>query len=282
MSSQSKQKNNPKMNQEKLKYIYGPVPSWRLGSSLGMDLLSQEEKICSFDCIYCQLGRMATYTIERKLYVSKKEIIRELETLPEIKIDYITFSGRGEPTLAENLGQVIKSVKTIRRKPIAVLTNSSLMNREDVRSQLSLADFVIAKFDAYSQKSFREINKPAPQIEFSNVITGIKQFRKNYSKKLALQIMFVEENKNKAAEIMSLINDIKPDEIQINTPLRPCSVKPLSREEIFKIKEYFSLRCESVFGKNKINIVSVYDTKAHKEVIPISDKDTLIRRGKRN
>ena len=282
MSSQSKQKNNPKMNQEKLKYIYGPVPSWRLGSSLGIDLLSQEEKVCSFDCIYCQLAKVAIYTIKRKLYVSKEEIIRELKILPEIKIDYITFSGRGEPTLAENLGQVIKSVRAIRGEPIAVLTNSSLMDKEDVRNQLSLADFVVAKLDAYSQKSFRKINKPAPQIEFSNVIAGIKKFKKDYSGKLALQIMFVEENKNKASEIMSLINDIHPDEIQINTPLRPCSVKPLSREEIFKIKEYFFLRCESVFGKNKINIVSVYDTKAHKEVIPISDKDTLIRRGKRN
>jgi len=92
--------------------------------------------------------------------------------------------------------------------------------------------------------------------------------------------MFVEENKNKATEIMSLINDIHPDEIQINTPLRPCGVKPLSKEEIFKIKEYFRLKCESVFGRERINIVSVYDAKAHKEVISISDKDTLIRRGK--
>ena len=268
------------MNKGNLKYIYGPVTSWRLGSSLGIDLLSQEAKICSFDCIYCQVGRTSMYTSERKKYVSTEEIIRELKTLPEIKIDYITFSGRGEPTLAENLGQMTKETKTIRGEPIAVLTNSSLMDRKDVRGELSFADFVVAKLDAYSQKSFEVINKPASEIEFSNITTGIRQFRKGYNGKLALQIMFIEENKNKVAQLAYLVNYIKPDEVQINTPLRPCDVKPLSREEIFKIKEYFVDKCGVIFGGKKINIISVYDAKTQKEVYPISNNDTLKRRGK--
>lgn len=262
------------------KYIYGPVPSWRLGSSLGIDPLSQEEKICSFDCIYCQIGKTTIFRNEKKLYVSTEDIISELEMLPQIKIDYITLSGRGEPSLAENLGQIIKAVKTIRREPVAVLTNSSLMDREDVREQLSLADFVVAKLDAYSQESFRKINKPASEIEFSNVLSGIKQFKKDYSGKLALQIMFLEENKENVAELAYLINYIKPDEIQINTPLRPSRVRPLSKDEIIKIKEQISATYNSLSGGKSIDIVSVYDSKEHKQALPISNEDTLKRRGK--
>ena len=254
-------------------HIYGPVSSWRLGNSLGVDCLSQDPKICTFDCIYCQVGKTPAYTIERKVYVPTEEVIKELKALPEAQIDYITFSGRGEPTLAENLGEMIKAIKKIRKEPVAVLTNSSLLDREDVRKDLCLADFVMAKLDAWSPEGFKEINRPAPGIEFSNVLGGIKQFRKEYQGKLALQIMFVEENKDKAKELVDLVNSIKPDEVQINTPLRPCDVKPLSKTEIFNIKEYFSLKCG-----DKINIVSVYDAKRHKKIIPVSSEDTLKRR----
>lgn len=267
-------------SKENFKYIYGPVSSWRLGNSLGIDLLSQEAKICSFDCIYCQLGRIINYTTERKLYIPIEEIVEELERLPNVQIDYITFSGRGEPTLAENLGQVIKAVKTLRTEPVAVLTNSSLIDREDVREELNLADFIVVKLDAYSPESLREINRPAKGVEFGNILTGIKQFRKIYTGKMALQIMFTEENKNKAAQLAYLANYIKPDEIQINTPLRSCDIRPLSKEEIFKIKEYFVDKCEFAFDGKKRNIISVYDVKTQRETCPISNTDTLKRRGK--
>ena len=178
------------------KYIYGPVPSWRLGSSLGIDLLSQEEKICNFDCVYCQLGATKRHTIERKIYVPVKEVIEELEKIPIAGIDYITFSGRGEPTLAENLGQAIKAIKLIRKIPVAVLTNGSLMAKEEVRKELALADFVIAKLDACSPESLQEINNPHQDIEFTNVLEGIKEFRKSYQGKLALQMMFIDKNKD--------------------------------------------------------------------------------------
>ncbi len=272
------------MAKENFKYIYGPVSSWRLGTSLGIDLLSQEAKVCNFDCIYCQLGRTRAYRNERKLYIPTHAVIKELEKVPGIKVDYITFSGRGEPTLAENLGQVIKEVKKIRKEPIAILTNSALMVREDLRKELALADFVAAKLDVYSRESFEEINRPAPEIEFGDILKGIKSFRKEYHGRLALQIMFVGENKSKAKDLAYLANYIKPDEIQINTPLRPCNVKPLSREDIFKIKEYFEyflFECKSDFSGREIDVISVYDTKKHKEVTPISNKETLIRRGKR-
>ncbi len=262
------------------KYIYGPVPSWRLGSSLGIDLLSQEEKICNFDCVYCQLGATKRHTIERKIYVPVKEVIEELEKIPVAGIDYITFSGKGECTLAKNLGQAIKAIKLIRKVPVAVLTNASLMDKEEVRKELTLADFVIVKLDAYSPESLQEINNPAKDIEFTNVLEGIKEFRKSYQGKLALQIMFIDKNKDNIQKFTYLTNYIKPDEVQINTPLRPCNIKPLPKEEILKIKEIFTSACKGDLRRKEINVISVYDERMQKEVLSISDEDTLKRRGK--
>ena len=256
------------------KYIYGPVPSWRLGSSLGIDLLSQGEKVCNFDCLYCQLGQTKKHTLERKVYVPIEEVIEELVELPDTNIDYITFSGRGEPTLAANLGEGIKAVKLIRKEPIAVLTNSSLMGLDEVRKDLILADFVIAKLDAYSPESFLEINRPAAGIEFGGILEGIKSFKKNFKGKLALQIMFIDNNKNDANKLIYLVNYIKPDEVQVNTPLRPCGIKALTKEEILKIKENFIVSCKG------INIVSAYDERVIKDIVSLSDEDTLKRRGK--
>jgi len=262
------------------KYIYGPVPSWRLGSSLGIDLLSQEDKICNFDCVYCQLGTTKKHTVERKIYVPIKEVIEELERLPAAQIDYITFSGRGEPTLAANLGEAIKAIKLIRKIPVAVLTNSSLMDKENVRKELLFSDFVIAKLDAYSPESLQQINRPSKDIEFASILDGIKEFRKEYQGKLALQIMFIDKNKDDVNKLIYLTNYIKPDEVQINTPLRLCNIKPLSKEAILKIKENFISACKEEFRRKEINIVSVYDERMLKDVLPVSDEDTLKRRGK--
>jgi wyosine [tRNA(Phe)-imidazoG37] synthetase (radical SAM superfamily) len=257
------------------KYIYGPVPSWRLGSSLGIDLLSQKGKVCNFDCIYCQVGPSKRLIYDRKIYVTAEEVIDELGELPDIQVDYITFSGRGEPTLAVNLGEVIRAVKLIRKEKIAVLTNSLLMTRDDVKKDLAMADFVIAKLDAYSQESLSLINRPSERVGFGSILEGIKEFRKNYLGRLALQIMFLESNKQSISEYAYLVNCINPDEIQVNTPLRYSSVAPLAKEEILKIKEYFISACKGV------DIISVYDERKINYVRSISDEETLKRRGKR-
>ena len=256
------------------KYIYGPVLSWRLGRSLGIDLLSQEDKICNFNCVYCQLGSEGRVIRERKIYVSVENVTKELEKLSDLQIDYITFSGRGEPSLAANLAEAIKVVKLIRKEPVAVLTNSSLVSEQEVRETLMLADFVVVKLDACSQKTFEEVNRPDKKIKIADVIEGIKKFREAYRGRLGLQMMFVNKNKAEAGELAYLSNHIKPEEVQINTPLRPCKEKPLCREEILKIKEIFLSICKN------IRIVSVYDERRFNEVSPISKEDTLIRRGK--
>ncbi|MCX5805088.1 MAG: radical SAM protein [Proteobacteria bacterium] len=256
--------------EKKFKYIYGPVPSWRVGSSLGIDLLSQEEKICSYDCVYCQLGKTKSLTATRQLYVPEDMIVRELEMLPaDITIDYITLSGRGEPTLAINLGDTINTIRKIRKEAVAVITNSSLLYWQDVQKELSSADFVIAKLDACSQDSFMAINQPFQGAEFDVIVQGIKEFRKHFQGKFALQIMFMHKNIQYAGDIAAIAKDIHPDEIQINTPLRPCDVEPLKREELSKIKDLF----------DGLNTVSVYESQK-KIIRPISDDDTLRRRGK--
>ncbi|MFA5093535.1 MAG: radical SAM protein, partial [Candidatus Omnitrophota bacterium] len=256
------------------KYIYGPVPSWRLGSSLGIDPVSKGRKICSFDCIYCQIGKTGLFTDERKKFIEVKEIVGELAKLPALKIDYITFSGAGEPTLAKNLGEMIKAVKLIRKESIAVITNGSLMRLAEVRKELALADFIVAKLDACSQESLQEINKPVKTVKYNDILEGIKKFRNEYKGKLALQIMFIENNKHDFNKYIELTNYIRPDEVQLNTPLRPVKIKPLAKEEILKIKSHFKAACQG------INVISVYDQRASKDVTSISDEQTLKRRGK--
>ncbi len=270
-------KQSPK-KEKNFKYIYGPVSSWRLGSSLGVDLLSQDEKVCSLDCVYCQLGNTPVKTKERKVYTPTKKVIEEIKVLPaDLRADYITFSGMGEPTLAANLGDTIKEIKALRKEKIAVITNSSLIWDKSVRDDLALADLVMAKLDTWSQKSFEKINRPAEGLWFKDVYGGIKAFKREYNTKLAIQIMFFGMNRDEFKKLAGLAFDIDPDEIEINTPLRPCGVKPLSKKEIAGIKAYFE-----EFGEkagSKAGIVSVYD-KGRKKVKVISKKGTVKRRGK--
>ncbi|MFA5356306.1 MAG: radical SAM protein [Candidatus Omnitrophota bacterium] len=242
---------------------------------MGIDLLSQDEKVCNFDCVYCQIGPTKNYTSERKIYIPVGDVIEELKKLPDTRIDYFTFSGRGEPALAANLGEAIKAVKLLRKGPVAVLTNSSLMAQDEVRKELILADFVVAKLDACSAESLQGINRSAEGVEFADILDGIKKFRNDYVGRMALQIMFIEDNKNEVNKLIYLANYIKPDEVQINTPLRRCDIDPLSKETILKIKANFASSLKTV------DVVSVYDDKALQDIVPISDGDTLKRRGKR-
>lgn len=250
------------------KYIYGPVYSWRLGYSLGIDPLSQKDKICTFDCAYCQLGNTKAFKGTRKNFVPVQKIIDEIKTLPPVKIDYITFSGRGEPALAKNLGAMIKAVKKIRKEKVAVITNASLVYRKDVRRDLCLADFVMLKLDAGSLDVFHKINKPIQTVKFNNILKGIKDFMKVYKKKSAVQIMFTKDNLNEAKYLAELAGELGFKEVQICTPLRESKVEPLSRKEINKVKKYF----------RGMDVKSVYDVK-YKAVTAIDKKGVSKRHG---
>lgn len=248
--------------------IYGPVASWRLGRSLGIDLLSTKGKTCSFDCIYCQLGKTVHPLTERKQFVSLDKLTLELKKARGIPADYATFSGLGEPTLASNLGEAIRLVKATLGLPVAVLTNSSLMAREDVCHDLSLADVVVAKVDAPNEKLFQQINRPIIRQTIDETLRALKLFSKEYRGKLALQMMFVEENKGYAPPMAKIAEQLLPDEVQINTPLRPCAVQPLSPEEIAIVQRAFS---------GQKGVVTVYES-PRLEATPLNQEETLLRR----
>ncbi len=250
--------------------LYGPVSSWRLGRSLGVDILSTKTKLCSFDCIYCQLGETVRPQVRRREFVTLAELARELEAVGDIAIDYATFSGMGEPTLASNLGQAIDMVRSTLGSPVAVLTNSSLMPREDVRQELAQADVVVAKVDAPDEALYYQVNRPRVRYSLGEILEAIRLFRSEYKGKLALQMMFVDANKAHAAQMARLAKQLSPDEVQLNTPLRPCAVSPLPPEEIAAIQQEFS----TLSG-----VVTVYQA-SRPEVIPLDSEETLRRRTK--
>jgi len=231
-------------------------------------MVSTKGKTCSFDCIYCQLGKTVHPLGERKEFVTMAQLAQELEAVRGIAIDYATFSGVAEPTLASNLGQAIEMVRSILGVPVAVLTNSSLMPREDVRHELGRADVVVAKVDAPNEELFRQISRPRISCTLGKIIEAVRFFRGEYQGKLALQMMFVEANRSYASEMAKLAKALSPDEVQLNTPLRPCAVNPLTPEEINAIRQEFS---------GLKGVVTVYEA-LRPEVTPLSLKETLRRR----
>ena len=248
--------------------VYGPVPSWRLGRSLGIDLVSTDFKTCSFDCVYCQLGGTVNKREERRYFVSLERLKQELNLVKDIPADCATFSGMGEPTLAKNLGKAIEMARYLLKIPVAVLTNSSMLSDQAVRQELASADMVVIKLDAPDDYLLREINRPVFNCSFDKILDGIKSFRAMFKGKLAVQMMFIEANKNHAAELAEIVQQLSPDEMQLNTPLRPCPVNALSPEEMKFIHGMFT-RLD--------NVVSVYQA-AKPVVVPINSLQTARRR----
>ena len=261
---------------KRYKYIYGPLLSWRLGRSLGIDPVSEKiGKVCSFDCVYCQVGKTKCFTQKRKIFVPTSEILKEIKSLSKIKIDYVTFSGAGEPTLAKNLGDIIRKIKKVRKTKIAVITNSSLIDKKDVREDLKLADLVMLKLDAPNERIFRKVSAPTTKIKLKSILKGLKKFRSQYKGKFNIQVMFVRANKAYARDLARLAFGFNPNEVEINTPIRPSRVKPLSKKELTEIKNIFHSE-----NKKNIKIVNVYDKKKKKKVAPITRRSAMKRRGR--
>lgn len=200
--------------------VYGPVHSWRVGSSLGVDLLLQLST-CSFNCIYCQLGDIQLKTAERKIYVPTAQVEHDLRRSRWEEADIITLSGSGEPTLALNLREVIHLIKEYTHKPVMVLTNATLLHDNAVIQDLQEADIVACKLDAATEAGLKQMNRPVPGVTLESIISGIKKLKANYSGKLALQCMFMPTNHGEINALADIINDIQPDEVQLNTPKRP-------------------------------------------------------------
>jgi wyosine [tRNA(Phe)-imidazoG37] synthetase (radical SAM superfamily) len=198
----------------KQEYIFGPVPSRRLGRSLGVDLVPF--KTCSYDCIYCQLGRTTNKTIKRKEWVPIDIVIDQLKAKLSSKPDYITLSGSGEPTLFSRLEDLVSKIKDITDIPVAVLTNGSLLWLPEVRNALKSADLVVPSLDAGSSQIFQYVNRPHSDITFSKMLDGLVTFRDEYSGKYWLEVFLIAGVTTPDAEINRLancVNSICPDKV---------------------------------------------------------------------
>lgn len=200
--------------------VYGPVQSWRVGLSLGIDLL-YVDSICSFRCVYCQLGKINVHTDLREVYVPTETVMRDLKASDWTRADIITLSGNGEPTLAANIGEVIREIKAFTLKPVLVLTNSAHLSDPLVRREISAADRIFCKLDAAEEKTFRKINRPVEGITLRRIVDGIKTLRAEYAGFLAIQTMLTQINRNQLEPLATLLKEIQPDEVQLNLPLRP-------------------------------------------------------------
>lgn len=209
-----------------MEYIYGPVPSRRLGQSLGIDPIPL--KTCNWNCVYCQLGRTIPLTNQRKEYIPREEIITEVErTLrdsPDGTIDWITFVGSGEPTLHSGLGWMIREVKKRTEIPVAVISNGALFYLPEVRKSLYAADAVLPSFDAGTPDLYRAVNRPHPDIPFQRFHEGLVKFSQEYKGKLWLEVMLVRglnDTEKALSDIAVKLKSINPDEVQLAQPTRP-------------------------------------------------------------
>lgn len=222
---------------------FGPVPSRRLGLSLGIDLIPR--KTCTFNCVYCQVGRTTRLTVSRERFVSPEEAVTELRSaLRRSEPHYITLSGSGEPTLNAEIGEIVKSFKRVSSVPVALLTNGSLFWREEVRDAVSEVDLIMPSLDAGTGETFLKINRPHPSLSFDRLVRGLEELRNSYSGEVWLEVMIVSGLNDSDTELEAIrqkIGRIKPDRIQINTPVRPPAkswVKPLSPEELESISAF--------------------------------------------
>ncbi|MEJ2746481.1 MAG: radical SAM protein [Anaerolineae bacterium] len=209
-----------------MNYVFGPVPSRRLGQSLGVDTIPL--KTCNWNCVYCQLGRTVPLTNERREYVPGDVVLAQVKAALDAhqpgEIDWITFVGSGEPTLHSGLGRLIRQVKAISDLPVAVITNGALLYLPEVRDDLIVADAVLPSLDAGSADLYRRLNRPHPDVTFERLIEGLVAFRQIYSGKLWLEIMLVRDlndTLDSLREIADLLAQIRPDEVHINQPTRP-------------------------------------------------------------
>ena len=256
------------------KYLFGPVPSRRLGMSLGVDLVPR--KVCSLDCVYCEVGKTTKLTLNRKEYILYDKIIEELTLYfkDNPDPDYVTFSGSGEPTLNSRIGDVLKFIKQKKPAiPIAVLTNGTLLFDAKVRAEIKDADVVLPSLDAATNSVFHKINRPASELDIDQYIQGLINFRKEFKGKIWLEIFILPEYNLEETELKELeqkIAEINPDSIQLNTLDRPGAVADLhsaTREELEKIK-----------GLWKFKNVEIISSATQRKNIPSyrSDAETAI------
>ena len=237
-------------------HLFGPVPSRRLGISLGLDLVPM--KTCTLNCIYCECGRTTHLTLNRREYVPFEEVKKELSHFlsHNPRPDYITFSGSGEPTLNSTIGDVIHFIKTQAFNiPVAVLTNGTLLFQKKVREDIKDATVIIPSLDAVTEKAFAKIVRPNPKLNINTIINGLIQLRKEYTGQIWLEIFIVpgiNDTKEELTALKNAIENIRPDRVQLNTLDRPGTIQDIrsaNREELESILDFWQLDNAEIIAK---------------------------------
>lgn len=245
-------------------YLYGPVPSRRLGRSLGIDLVPH--KVCTYDCIYCQIGKTTKKALLRKEYIPKEEVLKEVKAFlsrEDSPIDHFSLSGSGEPTLHSQIRLIIEGIKKMSSIPVAVITNGSLLYKEKVRKDLLRADIVLPSLDAVSSEVFMRINRPHRSISVEKVIGGMVEFRKVYKGQVWLEVLFckgVNDTPEELQKMKETIDRIQPDRIHLNTVVRPPSEQwavPSGQREMEGIRAFFGEKASiiSEFDRHPLSVV---------------------------
>jgi wyosine [tRNA(Phe)-imidazoG37] synthetase (radical SAM superfamily) len=263
------------MSKRDYRYVYGPVPSRRLGRSLGIDLMPF--KTCTFDCVYCQLGRTTNKTVERREYAASEDILAEVKEKLSAGAspDYITIAGSGEPALNSAIGGIIKGIKRLTYVPVVVLTNGSLLWKQEVQDDLMMSDIVIPSLDAGDEDMFFYINRPHPDIFFEHLVDGIASFAERFRGEVWLEVMLlsgITGLPNEAKKIAALAKHIAPSRIQLNTVSRPPAEDyafPLSDSQMSVIREMFPENAEIICNKNQ-------DGHDYPDVSKAEDRDILL------
>ncbi len=243
-------------------YVFGPVPSRRLGSSLGVSPIPN--KTCNYSCIYCQLGRTNSLMLERKDFYRLDEIMEEMKSVLEsgVSFDVITIVGEGEPTLYSELGELILSLKGLTEKPVVVITNGALLADAGVRNELMSADIVMPSLDATSPDQFKKINRPHKKIDFNEVVQGLIAFSKVYEGHLWMEIMFVEgynDDEKTLAAYKKILSQITYERLYLNAPVRPPA-----EADVREVSAAFMKRAETYLGGLSIDLL--YSEKFFSEI----------------
>lgn len=237
------------------KYVFGPVPSRRLGQSLGIDPVPL--KTCNWNCVYCQLGRTQPFTTQRKIYIDQDEILRQTQSALKDHapgdIDWVTFIGSGETCLHSGLGDMIQAVKAMTDLPVAVITNGSLLSLPEAREELLPADAVLPTLDAGNAKLFKSINRPDRSLTFERHLGGLIEFRNIYKHKLWVEVMLIDgmnDQEEQLLELAEALKQIQPDEIHILQPTRPPT-----ETWVHPPKEYALNLAQDILGKTSKTIL---------------------------
>lgn len=263
------------------KYLFGPVPSRRLGMSLGIDLVPP--KVCSLDCVYCEAGKTTVHTLERKEYVPFDKITAELTSYFDNNPDpdYITFSGSGEPCLNVRIGDVLGFIKNHKPGiPVALLTNGTLFFDADVRDSVARADLILPSLDAVSEEVFKKINRPVANLTADRHIKGLLDFSSDYKGKIWLEVLILPGINDEEEELLAMkevILSISPEAVQLNTLDRPGTVNELRGATHTELQRVIDL-----WGIDRVSIIAAgasrKNIRAYREDKENAILETILRR----